>query len=116
MGREDAAAHRRGRAVRVLMVSDVYFPRVNGVSTSIQTFRRDLDELGCESWLLAPAYPQPANDDERVLRQPSRYLPFDPEDRLMSARSAVRAALGVGPRFDVVHIHTPFVAPRVGLE
>ena len=28
--------------MRVLMVSDVYFPRVNGVSTSIETFRRTL--------------------------------------------------------------------------
>jgi glycosyltransferase involved in cell wall biosynthesis len=36
------------------MISDVYFPRVNGVSTSIQTFRRDLAKLGCETWLIAP--------------------------------------------------------------
>ena len=28
--------------MRILMVSDVYFPRVNGVSTSIETFRRTL--------------------------------------------------------------------------
>ncbi len=28
--------------MRVLFVSDVYFPRVNGVSTSIRTFRGDL--------------------------------------------------------------------------
>jgi len=102
--------------VRVLMVSDGYFPRVNGVSTSIQTFRRDLDAQGCASWLLAPAYPQRADDDSRVLRQPARYLPFDPEDRLMKARSAVRAALEIGERVDVVHIQTPFVAHRVGVE
>src|SRR5258706_10604926 len=29
-------------AMRVLFISDVYFPRVNGVSTSIATFRADL--------------------------------------------------------------------------
>ena len=28
--------------MRILMVSDVYFPRVNGVSTSIETFRHTL--------------------------------------------------------------------------
>ena len=27
--------------IRVLMISDVFFPRVNGVSTSIATFRRE---------------------------------------------------------------------------
>ena len=35
--------------MRILMVSDVYFPRVNGVSTSIETFRRTLAELGIPS-------------------------------------------------------------------
>ena len=30
------------RRLRALMISDVYFPRINGVSTSIETFRRDL--------------------------------------------------------------------------
>ena len=32
--------------MKLLMISDVYFPRVNGVSTSIQTFRRELAALG----------------------------------------------------------------------
>ena len=100
--------------MRVLMVSDVYFPRVNGVSTSIQTFRRDLERLGCESWLVAPAYPAAREDESNVLRQPSRYLLFDPEDRLMSA-SAVRAACrALRDRVDLIHIHTPFVAHWVG--
>ena len=49
--------------MRVLMISDVYFPRVNGVSTSIQTFRRDLAALGCETWLVAPEYPEGWQDD-----------------------------------------------------
>jgi 1,2-diacylglycerol 3-alpha-glucosyltransferase len=98
------------------MISDVYFPRVNGVSTSIQTFRRDLGALGCESWLVAPAYPGAAGDEPSVLRQPSRYLLFDPEDRLMSARAARRACLDLKGRADLVHVHTPFVAHRVGTQ
>ena len=32
--------------LRILYISDVYFPRVNGVSTSIRTFRRELQALG----------------------------------------------------------------------
>ncbi|HTW76124.1 MAG TPA: glycosyltransferase, partial [Steroidobacteraceae bacterium] len=44
-------------SVRVLLLSDVYFPRVNGVSTSICTFRSDLAALGVETVLVAPAYP-----------------------------------------------------------
>ena len=103
--------------MRVLMISDVYFPRVNGVSTSIQTFRRDLAALGCETWLVTPDYPQGWNDDERVLRQPSRYLAFDPEDRMMKPRATRAACLRFAGRVDIVHIQTPFsVAHWVGLQ
>jgi len=102
--------------MRVLMVSDVYFPRVNGVSTSIQTFRRDLAARGCESWLVAPQYPEVWADDERVLRQPARYLVFDPEDRMLKPRVALAACRALAHDFDVVHIHTPFVAHWLGLK
>lgn len=101
--------------MRVLMISDVAFPRVNGVSTSIQTFRRDLAALGAETWLVAPQYPTTwADDDARVRRQPSRYLMFDPEDRMMKAGAALRASVDLRGRVDVVHVQTPFVAHYVG--
>jgi 1,2-diacylglycerol 3-alpha-glucosyltransferase len=102
--------------VRALLISDVYFPRVNGVSTSIQTFRRDLEALGCATWLVAPAYPEAWHDDPNVLRQPSRYLVFDPEDRLMIGRAAERACAALRGQVDVVHIHTPFMAHRIGIK
>ncbi|MDP2355679.1 MAG: hypothetical protein Q8M31_06410, partial [Beijerinckiaceae bacterium] len=65
------------------MLSDVYFPRVNGVSTSIKTFRDDIQSLGHECVLIAPEYPHPAEgaDDATIVRIPSWRVPFDPEDR-----------------------------------
>ena len=103
--------------MRILMISDVYFPRVNGVSTSIQTFRRELATLGHQVDLIAPAYPAPYTEDSRTLRVPSRYLLFDPEDRMMIGRE-VRSLL---PQlrtagYDLVHIQTPFVAHYLGIE
>src|SRR5688572_17890793 len=102
--------------MRVLMVSDVYFPRVNGVSTSIQTFRRDLAALDCETWLIAPEYPAAWRDDDRVVRQPSRYLVFDPEDRMLQPRATLAACLELGGNVDVLHIQTPFVAHWIGVK
>lgn len=99
---------------RVLMVSDVYFPRVNGVSTSIQTFRRDLETLGCESLLIAPAYPVERADEPGVHRVRSRYVPFDPEDRKLRRGDFRRVAAGLAGRFDLVHVQTPFVAHYFG--
>jgi 1,2-diacylglycerol 3-alpha-glucosyltransferase len=102
--------------VGILFVSDVYFPRVNGVSTSIQTFRRDLAAHDCETWLIAPSYPSAWQDDAQTLRQPSRYLVFDPEDRMMHARAARQAGIALRGRIDAVHIHTPFIAHWVGAK
>ena len=105
--------------MRILKISDVFFPRVNGVSTSIETFRRDLVALGHEVVLVAPDYSPAAGPaaDATILRVPSRAVPLDPEDRIMS-RSGLRRALAAlaQTRFDVVHIHTPFLAHYAGLK
>ena len=99
------------------MVSDVYFPRVNGVSTSIRTAARWLHEQGHRVTLVAPDYGVPVAEEFETIRVPARVLFFDPEDRLMR-RSALRDLL---PRlakrhWDVVHIHTPFQAHRLGVR
>ena len=44
--------------MRILMITDVYFPRINGVSTSIETFRNDLQQHAIDVTLVAPEYPQ----------------------------------------------------------
>src|SRR4051794_41321883 len=82
------------KRVRVLFISDVYFPRVNGVSTSIRTFRQDLANNGVETLLVAPRYsdepvrsvetPMDQPDNESgLLRVASGNVPRDPEDRRM---------------------------------
>src|ERR1700676_224208 len=99
--------------MRVLFISDVYFPRVNGVSTSIRTFRADLRDVGVDTVLVAPSYDAasggaPGGDEPDVIRVPSGAVPRDPEDRRMKL-SALRRALGQleASHFDLVHIHTP---------
>ena len=101
--------------MRLLFVSDVYFPRVNGVSTSIQTFRAALDRAGHQVRLIAPAYGRGEAEEGWILRMPSRRVPFDPEDRLMS-RSAVARLRWDGERPELVHIQTPFAAHSAGLR
>jgi len=101
---------------RVLMLSDVYFPRVNGVSTSIQTFRNDLDALGCSTLLVAPEYPGTRSDEPGIRRVASRYVPFDPEDRAMVRRELERVCASLAGQFDLIHIQTPFLAHHVGVR
>lgn len=105
--------------VRVLYISDVYFPRVNGVSTSIRTFRADLANEGVETHLVVPRYddaaPALVSEEPQVLRVSAARVPGDPEDRRLRWGALTRA-LDALPRedFDLVHIHTPFVAHYAG--
>jgi 1,2-diacylglycerol 3-alpha-glucosyltransferase len=102
--------------VRVLFISDVYFPRVNGVSTSIRTFRQDLANEGVATTLVAPRYGATDGSDEPdVLRVSAAGVPRDPEDRRLRWGALTRA-LDALPHadFDLVHIHTPFVAHYAG--
>jgi len=98
------------------MLSDVYFPRVNGVSTSIHTFRNQLAQLGHESWLIAPAYGSDSSGEPGIFRVPSQRVLFDPEDRRMQLRSILQdlPQLRRG-QFDLIHIQTPFVAHYAGV-
>jgi 1,2-diacylglycerol 3-alpha-glucosyltransferase len=105
-----------GRMLRVMMFSDVYFPRVNGVSTSIQTFREALATHGVQVTLVVPEYPH-ASADPDVVRLPSRAIPFDREDRLMHwmPLAGIERRLASAD-FHVVHIQTPFAAHYAGLR
>jgi len=100
--------------MRILMVSDVYFPRVNGVSTSIETFRRTLAARGVEVRLVVPRYGDEA-DEPGVIRVAGRPLPGDAEDRLVGWRAMHRAVLAAARDCDAIHIQTPFVAHYAGL-
>ncbi len=102
--------------MRILMISDVYFPRINGVSTSIQTFRQQLQQLNHEVLIVAPDYGQ-KSDESDIMRIPSRYLIVDPEDRMMKFREITRLIPVLEKyRFDIIHIHTPFIAHYAGLK
>jgi glycosyltransferase involved in cell wall biosynthesis len=99
------------------MISDVYFPRVNGVSTSIQTFAREFLDKGHEITLIAPDYGRNDQEPFEIIRIPSRYLPVDPEDRILRKRRIQAHEQALASRgFDLVHIHTPFIAHYAGLR
>ena len=103
--------------MRILMITDVYFPRVNGVSTSIRSFRHELQALGHHVTLIAPAYANASNDEADIIRIPSRFVPRDPEDRMMRRHKIDQLIPRLrDAQFDIVHIHTPFIAHYAGLK
>ena len=102
--------------MNILMISDVYFPRINGVSTSIQTFKSEFEGLGHHVSLIAPTYEED-KEVNNIFRIPSRRIPYDPEDRMMSYKAIVRLIPNLKElNFDLIHIHTPFVAHYAGVK
>ncbi len=101
--------------MRVLMVSDVYFPRVNGVSTSIETFRRTLAEHGVAVKLVVPRYGDEP-EEAGIVRVAGRPVPGDPEDRMVGWRAMHRSVLAEAADCDLIHVQTPFVAHYAGLK
>jgi glycosyltransferase involved in cell wall biosynthesis len=109
--------------MKILMLSDVYFPRVNGVSTSIRTFARSLVQMGHAVTLVVPDYGpasgQAQHDDDafEVIRVPARVIFFDPEDRLIKGSTMAALTRALAARaWDVIHVHTPFRAHQFGVR
>ena len=103
--------------MKILFISDVYFPRVNGVSTSIRTFVTQLQALGHTVDLIAPDYGIATADEAWIKRMPARSIYFDPEDKLMKYSAVLKHLAELREaKYDLVHIHTPFVAHYAGVK
>ncbi|HEB86663.1 MAG TPA: glycosyltransferase family 4 protein [Gammaproteobacteria bacterium] len=107
--------------MHILMISDVYFPRVNGVSTSIKIFIGEHQKLGNKVTLVCPDYTDKMQIDydveHAIIRLPARHVLFDPEDRLIKS-SHFQGLLDILQPcgIDIIHIQTPFVAHRFGVK
>src|SRR3954469_6788568 len=105
------------KPLKILFISDVYFPRINGVSTSIKTFVDQIKSLGHEVHLIAPDYQVGTLDEAWIKRIPARSIYFDPEDKLMKYGEAMKLLPELQrERYDIIHVHTPFVAHYLGLK
>jgi glycosyltransferase involved in cell wall biosynthesis len=101
--------------MKVAFTSDVYWPRINGVTVSTNIFLNELTKLGHQIHLWAPEYPIPENqknlyhNDPRVTRLKSFGLFFSKEDRLPAPGQKgkfFKALDAFGP--DLLHVQTEF--------
>ena len=110
------------KPLKILFISDVYFPRINGVSTSINTFVKQMQSLGHEVHLIAPDYDLATqdkikNNEAWIKRIPARSIYFDPEDKLMKYSEAMKLLPALEKeKYDIIHVHTPFIAHYLGLK
>lgn len=97
--------------MKIALVTDTYFPRINGVSTSTRIFAEEFVKLGHEVHIYAPEFPNSMEETTHIHthRFPSMYLFFDPEDRLgIPAMDRKLVQEFINHKFDIVHTQTPF--------
>jgi len=102
--------------MKVAFTTDVYWPRINGVTVSTNIFLKELQKLGHELRLWAPEYPSPEDRDKphqhdpEVSRLKSFGLSFSKEDRLprpWERKEFFRQLDAFGP--DLIHVQTEFI-------
>ncbi len=101
--------------LKIALVTDTYFPRVNGVSTSTKIFSETFKKMGYEVHIYAPHYSDDEETSTTVHRFPSWYLWFDPEDRVARTSNPALIKSFIEEKFDIVHTQTPFTLGKAAI-
>ncbi len=95
--------------MKIAITTDTYWPRINGVTVSVDTFQREFWKKGNEAYVFAPRYNKNKETDKRIFRLKAMGLFFSPEDRLTlpwAKTEMFRRLDEIKP--DVIHIQTEF--------
>jgi len=101
--------------MKIVLTTDTYWPRINGVTVVVDGLRRFLAAAGHEVHVFAPAYPKQATDAGRpdppgVHRFSGFSFPLSREDRVGWPANRWRITrLLEDLRPDIVHSHTEFM-------
>ena len=119
--------------MNIAMFTDTYWPRVNGVTVSVDTFSLALVKAGHKVMIICPQYPVSSITDAiisthneqryseqkniKILQVPSFRFFFSKEDRLakLHKRYWVERALNAFAP-DVIHVNTEFVIGDMGFS
>ncbi|MDR1031430.1 MAG: glycosyltransferase [Treponema sp.] len=118
--------------MKIAMFTDAYWPRVNGVTVSVESFSRALIRLGHEVMVICPFYPESSvvgrlsADENRhthdkkeplVIRVPSMPVIISKEDRMAKFHKWFWVAKQI-EQFnpDIMHINTEFVIAEFGFQ
>src|SRR5262245_42779074 len=95
--------------MRVALFTNNYLPFRGGVTTSVETLRRGLEDLGHRAWVFAPAPGSAFADPPGVFRYPSIPAPTYPGFSLPVPVSRRLARRVRELRVDLIHAQHPFL-------
>jgi 1,2-diacylglycerol 3-alpha-glucosyltransferase len=94
--------------MRIAIFTDTYRPEINGVVTSIDTYRGELERQGHDVWIYCPRYFGQDDPDPRIVRIPSIPFPFRMmKERRLAWMGPVRLLQFGKINADVIHSQVP---------
>ena len=101
--------------MRIALFTNNYLPFCGGVTISVETLRRGLQDRGHQVWVMAPRFRGVPDGDPGVLRYPSIPATTYPEFPLAIPYAPTMAARVRALDVDVFHAHHPFLlGPAAG--
>ena len=100
--------------MKIGFFTDTYTPQINGVVTSIQTFKKQLEKRGHEVYVFAPS-PKQKSDTKKIIRFPSVKFIFQPEMRIAFPYSGEALNIIKKINLDIIHAHDPFSIGLFGM-
>ncbi|MDR1986923.1 MAG: glycosyltransferase [Treponema sp.] len=118
--------------MKIVMFTDAYWPRVNGVTVSVESFSRALIRLGNEVMIICPFYPESSvvgrisadrtglvqdTQDPQIIRVPSMPFVISKEDRIAKFHKWFWVSKQIEHfKPDIIHINTEFVIAEFGFQ
>src|SRR4030042_1956317 len=99
--------------LKIGFFTDTYLPQVNGVVSSIELFRQELERVGHEVYIFCPKI-EDEEDTEKIMRFHSFKFLFQPEYHVSIPFSRHLLKGFWTKDLDIVHAHTPFSIGLLG--
>ncbi|MCX5773941.1 MAG: glycosyltransferase family 4 protein [Fusobacteria bacterium] len=94
--------------------TDTYKPNINGVVTSIENKKQELEKLGHMVYIFSPKEPGYTETEKNVFSIPSIKFILQPEYRLTSPIDPKLVKLVKKLKLNIIHVETPFTVGSVG--
>jgi len=101
--------------MKIGIFTDSYKPYTSGVVRSIETFNKEFQELGHETYIFAPSYPH-YQKESKVFRFISVPAPTNPDFSLALPFSLRLRQNIKNLHLDLIHVHSPFLLGRLGAK
>ncbi len=99
--------------MKIGFFTNIYKPVINGVVSSISSFKKGLEDLGHEVYIFAPTHPNYKDNEKGIFRIESLKLPSQEEYRI-TLPVFNKKSLKVIQELDIIHTQHPLIMGNYG--